>query len=58
MRISLLCSIAAVLRATTAAFAQGEGDFPATLKGHAVLPAQTVIDAPADARADLRTAGK
>ena len=53
MRMSLLCSVASVLLATTAAFAQGEGEFPATLKGHAVLPAQTFIDAPADAPDDL-----
>ena len=58
MRMSLLCSVASVLLATTAAFAQGEGEFPATLKGHAVLPAQTFIDAPADAPDDLKTSGK
>ena len=48
MRVSLLCSVASVFLAG-AAFAQGEGEFPATLKGHAVLPAQTFIDAPTDA---------
>lgn len=32
--------------------------FPATLAGHAVMPAMTVIAAPADAPADLRHAGK
>ena len=48
MRVSLLCSVASVFLAS-AAFAQGEGEFPATLKGHAVLPAQTFIDAPTDA---------
>ena len=57
MRMSLLCSVASVFLAS-AAFAQGEGEFPATLKGHAVLPAQTFIDAPADAPDDLKTAGK
>ena len=57
MRVSLLCSVASVFLAS-AAFAQGEGEFPATLKGHAVLPAQTFIDAPADAPDDLKTAGK
>jgi hypothetical protein len=36
MRVSLLCSVASVFLAS-AAFAQGEGEFPATLKGHAVL---------------------
>jgi hypothetical protein len=60
MRMSLLCSVASIVLATAtgAAFAQGEGEFPATLKGHAVLPAQSFVDAPADAPADLKTAGK
>ncbi len=40
------------------AFAQGDGEFPATLKGHAVLPAESFIDAPADAPADLKHPGK
>jgi len=58
MRMSLLCSVVSIVLATGAAFAQGEGEFPATLKGHAVLPAQSFVDAPADAPADLKTAGK
>ena len=58
MRMSLLCSVASIFLATGAAFAQGEGEFPATLKGHAVLPAQSFVDAPADAPDDLKTAGK
>ena len=41
MRISLLCSVASLFLASTAAFAQGEGEFPATLTGHAVLPAES-----------------
>ena len=57
MRVSLLCSVVSVFMASPA-FAQGEGEFPATLQGHAVLPAQTFIEAPADAPADLKTAGK
>ena len=32
--------------------------YPATLAGHAVLPAATFIDVPADAPADLRVSGK
>ena len=32
--------------------------FPATLEGHVVIPAETFIDAPADAPADLKTPGK
>ena len=58
MRMSLLCSVASVFLATGAAFAQGEGEFPATLKGHAILPAQSFVDAPADAPDDLKTSGK
>jgi len=57
MRVSLLCSVASIFLAG-AAFAQGEGEFPATLKGHAVLPAESFIEAPADAPNDLKTAGK
>ena len=38
--------------------AQAQQAFPATLTGHAVMPALTVIPAPADAPADLRQAGK
>jgi hypothetical protein len=49
MRMSLLCSAASIMLISGTAFAQGEGEFPATLKGHAVLPAQTFIEAPADA---------
>ncbi len=56
MRFSFLCSVSLALTVSTAAFA--EGDFPATLAGHAILPAQTFIDAPADAPADLKTSGK
>ena len=52
MRLSLLCSVATVLLATSA-FAQDEGEFPATLTEHAVMPAESFIDAPADAPADL-----
>ena len=33
-------------------------EFPATLAGHAVLPAQTFIDPPADAPEDLKVSGK
>src|SRR5262249_60794405 len=58
MRVSLLASAASVLLLTGVAFAQGEGEFPATLKGHAVLPAESFIDAPADAPADLKSPGK
>ena len=47
MRLSLLCSVASILLAAPA-FAQGEGEFPATLAGHAVMPAESFIDAPAE----------
>lgn len=38
--------------------AHAQQAFPATLAGHAVMPAMTMMAAPADAPADLRQAGK
>ncbi len=38
--------------------AQAQTEFPATLAGHAILPAPSFIAAPADAPADLRFSGK
>ncbi len=40
------------------AAAQAQEAFPATLSGHAILPAKSFIDAPADASADLKVSGK
>jgi hypothetical protein len=54
MRSSLLTI--ALLLASTAAFASTE--YLATLAGHAVLPANSFIEAPADAPADLKISGK
>ncbi|CAN1550471.1 Phytase-like domain containing protein [Rhabdaerophilaceae bacterium] len=54
LRRLLLASAAALSLAP--AFAQSE--FPATIAGHVVLPAETFIDAPADAPADLKISGK
>lgn len=58
MRSTFLCSVASLVMLTSAAFAQSEGEFPAKLAGHAVLPAASTIDAPADAPNDLKTSGK
>ncbi|MGO3933315.1 esterase-like activity of phytase family protein [Rhodopseudomonas pseudopalustris] len=58
MRHSWLCSVAALLLTAGGAAAQSEGEFPATLAGHAVLPAQSFVAAPADAPDDLKTSGK
>jgi hypothetical protein len=54
MRASLL--LVAGLLAATPAFADAE--FPATLAGHAILPADTFVAPPADAPADLQISGK
>jgi hypothetical protein len=51
-------SILCLLSLLTAHSIQAQTQFPATLSGHAVLPAQTLIQAPADAPADLRISGK
>jgi hypothetical protein len=54
-RLSLVASLAAISLAMPAAAQQ---EFKATLAGHAVLPAETFIPAPADAPADVRVSGK
>lgn len=56
MRRSLLGSAACIFLLSSPVLAQTE--FPAKLSGHAVLPAQSTVDAPADAPADLKTSGK
>lgn len=56
MRRSFLAISILALTAVAPAFAQTE--FPAVLSGHVVLPAETIIDAPADAPDDLKTSGK
>jgi len=57
LRNTLFASAAlSLLALTPAALAQQE--FPAILAGHAVLPAESFIPAPADAPADLRISGK
>ena len=57
--LSLSATLAAWACAASA-LAQGAAPqaFPATLAGHAVLPAQSFIAAPQDAPADLQTSGK
>ncbi|WP_018239305.1 esterase-like activity of phytase family protein [Ensifer sp. BR816] len=52
-----ILAVALTLLSTTTALAE-EKAFPATLKAHAVLPANTIIAAPADAADYLKTSGK
>jgi hypothetical protein len=52
------CAAAAVLGCMLAGPAFAQSEYPATLAGHAVLPAQSFIDAPAEAPADLKVSGK
>lgn len=58
MRTHLLlgASVAALLLAAFPASAQTK--FPATLEGHAVLPAMTLVPAPADAPQELQISGR
>ncbi|TCN30955.1 esterase-like activity of phytase family protein [Sinorhizobium americanum] len=56
MTKSILAVALTLLSATTAL--ADENAFPATLKAHAVLPANTIIAAPADAAEYLMTSGK
>ena len=53
----LRCAVA-LSALVIAAPASAQQEFPATLAGHAVLPAATFIPAPADAPADLKVSGK
>lgn len=52
----LILATTATLALATAAGANGE--FPAIIAGHVVIPAETFIDVPADAPADLKVSGK
>lgn len=55
MRVACL----ALLNALVLAVPADAGEpFPATLAGHVAIPAETFIDAPADAPSDLRSSGK
>ena len=58
MRAIFLSTVATIILTASTALAQSEGEFPAKLAGHVVMPAETFIDAPADAPADLKTSGK
>jgi hypothetical protein len=51
-----LAALAAILLSTASALAQQQ--HPATLAGHAVLPALSFVEAPADAPSDLKVSGK
>ncbi|MCD2181215.1 esterase-like activity of phytase family protein [Rhizobium sp. GN54] len=57
MTRTLLTTAALSLLMAGAALAE-EKEFPATLKAHAILPANTIIAAPADAADYLKTSGK
>lgn len=58
MLVRSLVATAAILAALPA-LANGEAqEFPAKIAGHVVLPAETFIDPPADAPADLKISGK
>lgn len=51
-------ALAAAVLTTLVVPAQAQQAYPATLAGHAVLPAQSFIPAPKDAPADLQVSGK
>lgn len=56
MSVRLLAALPLAVLLSTSALAQQQ--FPVTLAGHAVLPALSFVDAPADAPADLKVSGK
>jgi hypothetical protein len=53
-----LTSLLSLLLASALPAAHAQSAFPATLAGHALLPAQTYVAAPKDAPASLQTSGK
>jgi hypothetical protein len=55
-RLTSLVALSFVSTVVSTASAQTE--FPATLAGHAILPAKSMIPAPSDAPTDLKTSGK
>lgn len=57
-RSTVAASLQALALCAVAAHAQSATEHQATLAGHAVLPALSVLQAPADAPADLRSSGK
>ncbi len=57
-RMTFGAACAALACASLCSTAWAQQAYPATLAGHAVLPARTLIAPPADAPADLRMAGK
>ena len=57
--MSLRLSLSGVILAcAVVAPAHAQQEFPAVLDGHAVMPAATFVEAPADAPADLKVSGK
>lgn len=57
MKIFRLSVLAAVLGSTSVA-AHAQQEFPAVLEAHAVLPAQSVVNAPDNAPDDMKISGK
>jgi hypothetical protein len=58
MHILRLCAAAALASVCAVGAASADQAFPARLAGHALLPANTMIPAPADAPSDLKVSGK
>ncbi len=57
-RLATTLLTATALLALALPAARAETMFPATLAGHVVLPAESFVEAPADAPADLKISGK
>lgn len=56
-RAAVLANLVSVVLALPMA-AMAQQEYPATLKGHATMPAESFLAAPTDAPADLQTSGK
>ena len=58
MRAHVLFTVAATATFSLAMAAAAQTKFPSVLEGHAVLPAMTLVPAPADAPPDLQISGR
>src|SRR5689334_11472914 len=57
-RTTLYTITALAISASAAAQSNGQTKYPAVLEGHAILPAMTIIPAPADAPPELQISGR
>ena len=58
MRAQLIFTVTATVALGAALSAAAQTKYPSVLEGHAILPAMTLVPAPADAPPDLQISGR